>query len=300
MPVVATVAPRGEGVAELEAEPCCASRPATAWADSRHAAAAGGRAARRGGRAAHRRARPTSGLARRPAALGARAAAASPCSRATPRHARRRPRPSTGPHRQPTTGLALEIAQGAARRGARPLAAAVRSTRAAADRWWRLTTSPRTGIPILLGVIAAMFATLFVVGDLLSRVLTAAWTAWISPAVDRAASRRLRRRHLGKIVLWGVDGGILATLAVGIPYILTFYFILALDRGHRLHERRGLPERPRHAPLRAARAGGDPADRRRRLQRAGDHRDALARQQARADHRRACWSRSRRAAPARR
>ena len=39
---------------------------------------------------------------------------------------------------------------------------------------------------------------------------------------------------LGRVVLWGVDGGILATLAVGIPYILTFYFILALveDTGY--------------------------------------------------------------------
>ena len=39
---------------------------------------------------------------------------------------------------------------------------------------------------------------------------------------------------VGKVILWGVDGGILATLAVGIPYILTFYFILALieDTGY--------------------------------------------------------------------
>ena len=35
-------------------------------------------------------------------------------------------------------------------------------------------------------------------------------------------------------MLWGVDGGILATLAVGIPYILTFYLILAVveDSGY--------------------------------------------------------------------
>ena len=39
---------------------------------------------------------------------------------------------------------------------------------------------------------------------------------------------------LGRTLLWGVDGGILATLAVGIPYILTFYFILAFveDSGY--------------------------------------------------------------------
>ena len=35
-------------------------------------------------------------------------------------------------------------------------------------------------------------------------------------------------------MLWGLDGGILAILAVGIPYILTFYFLLALleDSGY--------------------------------------------------------------------
>ena len=129
--------------------------------------------------------------------------------------------------------LALDISK--ARHGeARALAAAAQDTRAAADRWWRLTTAPRTGIPILLGVISAIFVTLFVVGDLLSRVLTAAWTAWISPAVIDVVTAIFGNGTVGKVVIWGVDGGILATLAVGIPYILTFYFILALveDTGY--------------------------------------------------------------------
>jgi ferrous iron transport protein B len=128
--------------------------------------------------------------------------------------------------------LALEIAK-ARHAEARALAAA-QDTRAAADRWWRLTTAPRTGIPILLGVIVAVFATLFIVGDLLSRVLTAAWTAWISPAVIDLVKAIFGNGIVGRVVLWGVDGGILATLAVGIPYILTFYFILALveDTGY--------------------------------------------------------------------
>jgi ferrous iron transport protein B len=130
-------------------------------------------------------------------------------------------------------GLALEIAK-ARHAEARALAAAAQDTRAAADRWWRLTTAPRTGIPILIGVIVAVFATLFIVGDLLSRVLTAAWTAWISPAVIDIVTAIFGNGIVGKVVLWGVDGGILATLAVGIPYILTFYFILAMveDTGY--------------------------------------------------------------------
>jgi ferrous iron transport protein B len=129
--------------------------------------------------------------------------------------------------------LALDIAK-ARHAEARALAAAAQDTRAAADRWWRLTTAPRTGIPILLGVIVSVFASLFIVGDLLSRVLTAAWTAWISPAVIDIVTAIFGTGTLGRVVLWGVDGGILATLAVGIPYILTFYFILALveDTGY--------------------------------------------------------------------
>jgi Fe2+ transport system protein B len=65
-------------------------------------------------------------------------------------------------------GLALEISK-ARHAEARALAAAAQTTGSSADRWWRLTTAPRTGIPILLGVIAAVFATLFIVGDLLAR-----------------------------------------------------------------------------------------------------------------------------------
>ncbi len=129
--------------------------------------------------------------------------------------------------------LALEIAK-ARHAEARAVAAAAQDTRAAADRWWRLTTAPRTGIPILIGVIVAVFATLFIVGDLLSRALTAAWTAWISPAVIDMVTAIFGHGIVGRVVLWGVDGGIMATLAVGIPYILTFYFILALveDTGY--------------------------------------------------------------------
>jgi len=129
--------------------------------------------------------------------------------------------------------IPLEIAK-ARHAEARALGAAAQDVAATADRWWRLTTSPRTGIPILIGVIAAVFATLFIVGDLLARLLTAAWTAWISPAVVSAVEAVFGDGTLGRVVLWGVDGGILATLAVGIPYILTFYLILALveDTGY--------------------------------------------------------------------
>jgi len=131
-------------------------------------------------------------------------------------------------------GLAVQIASARHAEARRLAAAAQAPPSAASDTLWRLTTSPRTGIPIMIGVVAAMFATLFVVGDVLSRLLTGLWTAWISPAVISAVEAVLGDGTAARIVLWGVDGGILATLAVGIPYILTFYLILALveDSGY--------------------------------------------------------------------
>ena len=76
--------------------------------------------------------------------------------------------------------------------------------------------------------------TLFVVGDVLSRLLTGVWTAWVSPAVSSAVTGVFGDGVVGRTILWGVDGGILATIAVGIPYILTFYFLLAFieDTGY--------------------------------------------------------------------
>jgi len=102
------------------------------------------------------------------------------------------------------------------------------------DVLWRLTTTPRTGVPILIAVLVALFAILFVVGDLLARLLTTVWTTFVSPAVTSLVTAVFGDGTLGRVVLWGVDGGILATLAVGIPYILTFYLLLAVieDTGY--------------------------------------------------------------------
>src|SRR5665811_1392805 len=95
--------------------------------------------------------------------------------------------------------LALAIAQ-ARHAEARRLAEAAQAPPRSADTWWRLTTSPRTGMPILIGVIAAMFATLFVVGEVLSRLLTGAWTAWVSPAVTSAVTGIIGDGVLGRTV----------------------------------------------------------------------------------------------------
>jgi ferrous iron transport protein B len=132
-------------------------------------------------------------------------------------------------------GLALEIAR---RRHflARSIAAAsgTERQRRGAETWWRVTTSPLTGVPILVGVMAAIFAILFFVGDLLARALTSGWEAVVAPLLADVVGTLFGDGDLGATLLWGLDGGILAILAVGIPYILTFYFVLALleDSGY--------------------------------------------------------------------
>ncbi len=230
VPVVPTVAPRGTGLAELEAAVLrvasggglgeTAGTPLPAEVERRVEEVA-----------LHVAALAQDGR-RTPGGLGARAAALAVLE-GDAEVARAVGLGVPGVLTDADDVLALDISK-ARHAEARALAAAAQDTRAAADRWWRLTTAPRTGIPILLGVIVGVFATLFIVGDLLSRVLTAAWTAWISPAVIDIVTAVFGNGIVGRVVLWGVDGGILATLAVGIPYILTFYFILALveDTGY--------------------------------------------------------------------
>jgi ferrous iron transport protein B len=140
------------------------------------------------------------------------------------------------PREAPPAELAVTIA--AARHAAAAVVADActegRPTAPAADRWWRATTAPLTGVPILLGVLAAVFAFLFFVGGWLSNALTALWTATASPVLAGAVHGLVGHGALAGTLLWGLDGGILAALAVGIPYILTFYFVLALieDSGY--------------------------------------------------------------------
>jgi ferrous iron transport protein B len=118
---------------------------------------------------------------------------------------------------------------------ARALARSVVSqTAARSDRLWRIATSPLTGLPLLAGALAGVFFVLFVVGDILSKTLTALWEAGPAPAIEAAVNAVVGKNVVAESVLWGLNGGILALLAVGIPYILTFYFILALfeDSGY--------------------------------------------------------------------
>lgn len=102
------------------------------------------------------------------------------------------------------------------------------------ERFWRLTTSPVTGFPLLALTLVTLFATLFYVGDVLSTLLSGAWEAAASPAIRAVVHLLLGDGVAARSVLWGVDGGVNAALAVGIPYVLTFYLMLAVleDTGY--------------------------------------------------------------------
>jgi len=102
------------------------------------------------------------------------------------------------------------------------------------DKIWTYTTSPITGIPILVSALAVIFSFLFYGGDWLSTTLSNNWALYASPLIDGAILSVFGSGHIGKILIWGFDAGILAALAVGIPYVLTFYFMLAFleDSGY--------------------------------------------------------------------
>lgn len=102
------------------------------------------------------------------------------------------------------------------------------------QRLWRFTTAPLTGIPLLVGVLGFVFAFLFIVGEFLSRAFSSLWAATLSPLIRGAIYALFGQGVLAKILIWGPDAGIEASLAVGIPYVLTFYFLLAFleDSGY--------------------------------------------------------------------
>ncbi|MDD5593937.1 MAG: ferrous iron transport protein B [Candidatus Margulisbacteria bacterium] len=103
-----------------------------------------------------------------------------------------------------------------------------------ADRLWRWTIEPVTGIPILLFGLMAVFITMYYVGGFLSNIFEFAWTAFVSPHINELLYGLLGHNALSRTLLWGFDAGIKAALSVGIPFVMTFYIILAFleDTGY--------------------------------------------------------------------
>lgn len=89
---------------------------------------------------------------------------------------------------------------------------------------------PAGGLSILWIAFAlgATFAGLFWGGGALAGVLDAAWRLRVSPLIVEGVHRAVGAGPASRILLWGADSGINAVLSVAVPYVLTFYLILAL------------------------------------------------------------------------
>lgn len=103
-----------------------------------------------------------------------------------------------------------------------------------ADRMWRLTIEPLTGIPILLAGLIAVFVIMYYVGGFLSSAFEFSWTKFVSPPINAFFYGLFGQNALSRTLLWGFDAGIQAALSVGIPFVMTFYILLALleDTGY--------------------------------------------------------------------
>ncbi len=105
--------------------------------------------------------------------------------------------------------------------------------RPAAERLAAWSIAPWPGIPLFVAVTVALLLTMMVVGGWLAGLLSDAWSATASPLIGTALSA-IPDASLARALGWGLDDGVLSMLAVGIPYILTFYVLLAFleDSGY--------------------------------------------------------------------
>ena len=138
-----------------------------------------------------------------------------------------------------------------------------------ADRLGRLVTAPKLGLPLFaVATVAALWLTM-TVGTKLAELLGTAWTTWVSPVVTGVTETLVPIPAASATLLWAVDSGLLSMLAVGIPFVLTFYLVIAVleDSGYlastavlsdRVFNAVGLPGRAA-IPLLAATACNVPA-----------------------------------------
>ena len=102
------------------------------------------------------------------------------------------------------------------------------------DRLARWATSPWPGIPAFIAISLAAFYAVITVGGWLAAALGEAWAATVSPFLVAAVPAVVPVPLLADSLLWALDGGVLGMLSVGIPYVLTFYLLLAVleDSGY--------------------------------------------------------------------
>lgn len=108
-----------------------------------------------------------------------------------------------------------------------------RERRPLGERLWGLTTRPLTGGPLLILVLAVVFVMMFFVGERLATIMSDFWATYVEPPIADALVGIFGDNGLSMTLLWAVKG-IEAALTVGIPYVLVFYLLLAFleDTGY--------------------------------------------------------------------
>jgi ferrous iron transport protein B len=103
-----------------------------------------------------------------------------------------------------------------------------------AQRLGRAVTAPWPGLGIFVAATLAILGITMLAGGFLAGVLGSAWQAAVSPLLATVVNAVVPWPAVASAVLWGLDSGLLAMLSVGIPFILTFYVLLALleDSGY--------------------------------------------------------------------
>ncbi len=99
--------------------------------------------------------------------------------------------------------------------------------RTSADRLARLVTSPRLGLPLFAVATIAALSLTMTIGTVMAGILTSGWSAYVTPVLDGVVRAIVPVPILASILLWGFDSGLLSMLAVGVPFVLTFYFVIA-------------------------------------------------------------------------
>jgi ferrous iron transport protein B len=95
------------------------------------------------------------------------------------------------------------------------------------DRIARMATTPWPGLPLFLAITLGSFALVVQLGGLLAAVLTSMWSATVSPWLTSVVPALVPWPTVSSALLWAIDGGLLAMLTVGLPYVLTFYLVIA-------------------------------------------------------------------------
>ncbi len=100
------------------------------------------------------------------------------------------------------------------------------------DRISEITLRPRTGIPLLFGILLGIFLSVVIIGGALETLMADIYVAVVGNAFDQLAA--LIGGTLGEAIASGINLSIQAIIAIVIPYIIVFYLILGVleDSGY--------------------------------------------------------------------